>query len=201
MRRVRSERCARASMVCGVESRDVARSRRDDRALSHRGGRGGQSFAVRVSALLDGRFGRQRGCAGLSDGHRSRVAQLVTDDRPTPAVGDEAARLKELCPESALRGDDQPEAVDSLSLVTDGTSGSFSAACARRFGDFRRWDFRHLWLQRTGWQARSVQAPYKHFDANVNHDVDVIHHDAPRCTMMRGRKWLKIQIVMRCAAS
>jgi hypothetical protein len=46
----------------------------------------------------------------------------------------------------------------------------------------------------------SAQAFNKHFDACVNHDIDVIRHDAPRCTTMRGHKWLQIQIVMRCTA-
>jgi hypothetical protein len=84
----------------------------------------------------------------------------------------------------------------SLSLVMDGMSGSFSAAARTvsvilmvRFIGFVGIFSSDGW----GWQARSVQAAYKRLDANVNHDVSMIRHDAPRCTVRRGYKAVENQ--------
>ena len=66
---------------------------------------------MRVSSLPDGCFGRQRGATGLRDGHRSRIAEFVTNDEAIVLpLGIEAARLKTLAPEGARLGDDQREA-------------------------------------------------------------------------------------------
>jgi hypothetical protein len=70
--------------------------------------------------------------------------------------------------------------------MTWGLSGAFNAAWRVGsvifvLGSFRFGIFGAI---RTGWQARSIQAPYKHFDAGVNHVVSVVHHNATRRTPM-----------------
>jgi hypothetical protein len=134
------------------------------------------------SRLPDGRFGRQRGCTGLQYSHCLRVAQLVTDHGPASAVGIEAARLKGLDPEGALRGDDQLETGDLGVLDDRWLERLFQRRLARGLGDLRLGDGRPLRVSSDRLAGRSVHAPYMHFDANVNQNNTVLF---TRCTTMR----------------
>ena len=154
------EVCARLDGL-SIESCDVARGRRNDRTPSHRGGREANRSRCGSPPCRLAAFAASEALRASASGHRSGVAQLVTNDGPASGRRRiDAAGLEELGPEGARVVTINQKPRISVSLMMAGVERQLQRRRAHGLGDFGGAfyrEFRHLGSGQAG-----RPDPYKH---------------------------------------